>query len=123
MTYRSKVDVWMLAAIALAWAALLAGADRWIVAPMLVILTMCAYPETYATTPAGLVVRGVLSRRLVPYERMAFVGAAGCRVRVDCRPGWQMFIAPADRDAFLSDISARAPHLLRCGERLVAAFA
>jgi len=66
--------------------ALVAGADRWIVAPMLVILTMCAYPESYRTAPAGLEICGVLSRRLVPYERIRFVGATSCGVRVDCRP-------------------------------------
>ena len=89
MTYRAKVDVWLVAAILLAMGAVLAGADRWIVTPMLVILMMCAYPESYRTGPAGLEVCGVLSRRVVPYERIRFVGATGCGVRVDCRPGWE----------------------------------
>jgi hypothetical protein len=123
MTYRAKVDVWLVAAILLAGVALVAGADRWIVAPMLVILTMCAYPESYRTAPAGLEICGVLSRRLVPYERIRFVGATSCGVRVDCRPGWEFVVAPAERDAFLADMADRAPHLMRCGERLVAALA
>jgi len=123
MTYRAKVDVWLVAAILLAGVALVAGADRWIVAPMLVILTMCAYPESYRTAPAGLEICGVLSRRLVPYERIRFVGATNCGVRVDCRPGWEFMVTPAERDAFLADMAARAPHLMRCGERLVAASA
>jgi hypothetical protein len=123
MTYRSKLDVWIVAAILFGWAVLLAGADRWIVMPVLVILMMCAYPESYVTAPAGLVVRGVLSRRLVPYERISFVGVATGGVRVGCQPGWEFTIAPAERDAFLADMAARAPHLLRCGQRLVATFA
>jgi hypothetical protein len=122
MTYRAKVDVWLVAAILLASVELLTGADRWIVIPMLAILTLCAYPETYRTAPAGLEVCGVLSRRLVPYERIRFVGATSCGVRVNCRPGWEFTIAPADREAFLADMAARAPHLVRCGERLAAAY-
>ena len=97
MTYRSKVDVWMLAAIAFAWAVLLAGADRWIVTPMLVILMMCAYPESYMTTPAG---PGGARRALAAPGALranGFVGAAGLPAcACGCRPGWQIPIAPAE---------------------------
>jgi hypothetical protein len=123
MTYRSKLDVSILAAILFGLFVLLAGGDHWVVIPMLLVLMMCAYPESYETTPSGLLVHGALWRRLVPYDRIRFVGASEDRVRIACRPGWEFTISPAEREAFLADLADRSPHLLRCGLQLVAPLA
>ena len=49
MTHKSKVDVYILAAIALAIFVFLLG-DYWIAGPILLVLVLCAYPQSYETT-------------------------------------------------------------------------
>ena len=68
-------------------------------------------------------VRGVLWRRVVPYHNIRFVGPAEDGVHIACRPGSEFRVAPAEYDAFLADVASRSPHLLRCGQRLVAVAA
>jgi hypothetical protein len=132
MTHNAKVDVYVLAAIALGVIVFLLG-DYWIAGPILLILFLCAYPQSYETTPCALVIRDALSRHVIPYSAIRVVAPAAEAVRtfavtanhmfIEYGPSSQVLIEPADRDAFLRDIAARAPHLIRRGKRLIAAFA
>ena len=132
MTHRSKVDVYIVAAILLAIVAFLMG-DYWIAGPVLLILFLCAYPQSYETTPDSLVVRTALSRITIPYRLISFVGpvtddpnelrlAGGC-VRIEYGPAGELVISPADCEAFFRDMARRAPHLVKRGQRLFAALA
>ncbi len=132
MNHKAKLDVWTVAAILFAFAVLLLGGNRWVVGPVLLVLLICAYPQSYVTTPGGLLVRAGLSRRLIPYETITFVGPGSDRhgnfglladrIVIHYGLASELMIAPADRGAFLADISARTPHLIKRGQRLVAAF-
>src|SRR5689334_3570487 len=123
MTYDSKVDVYVIAAIGLAVILFLLG-DYWIAGPVLLVLFLCAYPQSYETTPRGLVIRTALARRFIPYEAIRFIGPTADdggafaesphRIRIEYGP-WVVWIQPAKRDAFLRDIASRAPHLIKRG--------
>ncbi len=124
MIHQAKVDVWLLAAVLLAFAELLAGAGRWIAGPVLLVLLMCAYPQSYVTLPDGLLVRAGVWRMRVPYGAITFIGPGPDEgsVFVQYGLGSQFRIAPADPGAFFEDVAAHAPHLAGRGQRLVAAW-
>jgi hypothetical protein len=132
MTHNSKVDVYILAAIVLGVIVFLMG-DYWIAGPVLLVLFLCAYPQSYITTPHALVIRTALARHVIPYSAISFVGPisdeergyilSGDRIRIEYGPAAEVLIVPADRDAFLRDIAKHLPHLIRRGKRLIAAFA
>jgi hypothetical protein len=132
MTHKSKVDVYILAAIALAIFVFLLG-DYWIAGPILLVLALCAYPQSYDTTAKGLVVRTALTTLLIPYETISYVGPAseerslfsltpeGVRIRYGLAS--EILISPANPRAFFADMAKRTPHLMKRGRRLVAVFA
>jgi hypothetical protein len=132
MTHKSKVDVYILAAMLLAVFVFLMG-DYWIAGPVLLVLALCAYPQSYQTTPRGLVVRTVLSKAVIPYETISYVGPAseerssfsltpeGVRIRYGLAS--EILISPADPRSFFADMAKRAPHLVKRGQKLVAVFA
>jgi len=132
MTHKSKVDVYILAAMLLAVFVFLMG-DYWIAGPVLLVLALCAYPQSYHTTPQGLVIRTVLSKAVVPYETISYVGPAseerssfsltpeGVRIRYGLAS--EILISPADPRSFFADMAKRAPHLIKRGQKLVAVFA
>jgi len=132
MTHSSKVDVFILAAIVLAVVVFLLG-DYWIAGPILLVLFLCAYPQSYVTTPRGLVIRTALNRLVIPYRAICFIGPASedspalplvsDGVKIQYGPASEILIAPADREAFFRDIRSRAPHLIQRGQRLFGAFA
>jgi hypothetical protein len=131
MTYDAKFD-WRLAfAIAVAVAVLLLGGNYWICGPVLLILMICAYPQSYRTTPQGLLVRLFCMRILIPYNVITFVGPGRADDRllssaiITIRYGLnsELHIAPARMDAFLTDMARRTPHLIRRGPALVLSFA
>ena len=132
MTHRSKVDVYILAAILLAILVFVMG-DYWIAGPVLLILFLCAYPQSYVTTSDALVVRTALRRHVIPYRAISFIGPmaddpekvplTADSIRIQYGPAAEVLIAPADRDAFFRDMAARTPHLIKRGRRLFAAFA
>jgi hypothetical protein len=132
MTYESKVDVYLLAAIALALFLFFLG-DHWIAGPVLLVLLLCAYPQKYEITPRALVVRAALARQTIPYEAISYIGPcpeqtgrlllSSERVRIQYGLASEVFLAPANPREFLSAIAPRTPHLIRRGPRLVAAFA
>jgi len=114
------VDWCVLAAIAVAIAALLLGVSYWLDGPVLLVLMLWAYPQSYETTGRGLSIREALTRRLVPYAAITLV-APGPRGSLRIRHGAasEVRIAPADCKAFLADLEARAPHLTRYRKELV----
>ena len=133
MTYDAKFDWRLASAIVVALAVLLMGGNYWIVGPVLLILLICAYPQSYVTTSRGLLVRAFCMKILVPYEVITFIGPSqevrgrwewwneGVTVRYGLAS--QLHIAPAKMDLFLADMAARTPHLVRRGEALVLSFA
>jgi hypothetical protein len=133
MTHQAKIDWWIAAAIVLAISVLLLGGNYWIAGPVLLVLLLCAYPQSYVTAPAGLLIRGGLWRRLIPYQVITFVGPisddrgnlvlSADRVRIQYGLASELLIAPADPHAFFADIAAHTPHLIKRGYKLVLAFA
>ncbi len=124
MTHQAKMDWWMAAAIALAILVLLAGVNYWIAGPVLLVLLICAYPQSYRTTKEGLLIRGGLWRRQIPYKAITFVGAiSDDRVRIQYGLASELRIAPADPRGFVADIAKHTPHLIKRGYKLVPAFA
>jgi hypothetical protein len=134
MTHHSKVDVYILAAILLAIGVFLLG-DYWIAGPILLILLLSAYPQSYVTTPRGLVIRAALTKVVIPYETISSIGPAegdedrsifsfsADRIRIQYGPASDILIAPANPHAFFADMAKRTPHLMKRGQRLTAAFA
>src|SRR6185369_1229687 len=109
MIHHSKVDVYILAAIVLAIAVFLMG-DYWIAGPILLILMLCAYPQSYETTPQGLRIRTALTKTLIPYETISYIGPASeeqetlftssGRIRIQYGPASDILISPANCKAF-----------------------
>jgi hypothetical protein len=125
MAHKSRIDWCVLASIALAIGAAALRATCWIAGPVLLVLLLWAYPQTYKTTDQGLVVRDALTRRLIPYEQITWAGPGASRVlrpgrlRLQYGMGSELDLAPADREGLLADLAARAPHLARRGNQLV----
>ena len=113
MTHIAKIDWWSVAAVAFGVLVILAGGDFWIAAPVLLVLALCAYPQTYVTTSAGLLVRAGIMRRLIPYQNITVVEPVEAdAVKVQYGQN-ALFLAPADPDAFFRDLVNRVPHLGR----------
>jgi hypothetical protein len=95
-------------------------ASLWIAGPVLLILMLCAFPQSYETTPQALVVRDALTRRLIPYETIASAapGPWGGRIHIHYGES-HLAVSPADGARFLNDIATRAPHLVRRGDALI----
>jgi hypothetical protein len=131
MTHKAKIDWWIAAALALGVFAPLAGCQLWITIPLFLSVGICGYPQVYQTTKEGLVIRAGLTRRMIPYHAITFVGPsdegsfsfAFGRVSIRYGANAGVLIAPADYRAFLEDLAVRAPHLTRRGQDLVLAFA
>ncbi len=121
MTHTSKFDWWLLPAIALTIVVLLATHNYWVGGPVLLVLMLCAYPQSFQTTQEGLLVRAALTRQLIRYESITFIGPAetGDRIRIQYGLASELLIAPADRDAFLRDMANRSPHLIKRGPRML----
>jgi hypothetical protein len=133
MTYDAKFDWRLAAAITVALAVLVLGGNYWIAGPVLIILLICAYPQSYQTTKQGIMVHAFCMNVLIPYEVITFIGpteenrsrwswfADGVTIRFGLAS--KMHIAPAKMDQFLADVAGRTPHLVRRGEALVLSFA
>ena len=119
MTYSSKLDWSICASILLVVAAVLLGANYWVCGPMLLVLLLGAYPKCYETTAAALVVHEALSRRRIPYAAITSAAPDQGRVRIRFGLASEIALAPADARAFLDDVAAHTPHLVRRGEGLV----
>ena len=123
MTYEAKFDWWLAAVIAAAIALLVVGHNYWVGVPVLGVLLLCAYPQTYETTSTGLLVNAAFVRQLIPYRVMTFIGptASGVRIRYGLKS--EIVLTPADPAKFLADLTARTPHLCRHGEAHVLDYA
>ncbi len=119
MTYRSRIDWCVVAGILLAVAAVVLGASYWIGGPVLLVLLLCAYPKSYETAAAGLVVRDALARRDIPYAAITYAGAERWGVRIRFGLASEMMVAPLDAAGFLGDVERHTPHLARRGRELV----
>src|SRR5215471_2990123 len=74
MKHRSKVEVWLFAAILYVVGVLAAGGNRWIGGPVLLVLLLIALPQEYVTAPEALRVRTGLTRWAIPYQQITFLG-------------------------------------------------
>lgn len=133
MQYKAKVDWWIAAAVMIAVVVPAAQEQYWIAPlPLLILLTCCA-PQSYRTTPEGLMIRAGLVRRFIAYRDITFIGPAVAgpyslalsldQVKIQYGMASEISIAPADTAKFLADIESRAPHLCRRGRNLVPLFA
>ena len=131
MTYKNRNDRWLVAAFFLSVSASLGAGLYWVGVPMLVLFVLCVYPQKYQTTDRGLLIRATLFRRLIPYGvitqaepctggKSLALALDGIAIRYGL--GSELRISPADPDAFLADLAARAPHLKRDGRGLVLAL-
>src|SRR5579872_3565176 len=125
MIHPNRNDWWLVAAFALAIAASLGVGLYWIGVPSLMLFVLCIYPQKYETTDHGLFIRAPLFRRLIPYGAITkaepCTGGRSLALALDAvsiRYGLknELRISPADRDAFLADLAAHAPHLKRRGQ-------
>src|SRR3954468_7768312 len=110
MTHPSRPDKCVYAGIVAAATALFLHVGYWITGPVLLILMLCAYPQSYELAEAELIVHDSLTRRRIPYQTMAAAEREGRRIRIRYGHGSEMVIAPADPAAFLT---ALAPHMPR----------
>ena len=132
MTYRAKIDWWIVTALGLGVLGPFCGFKLWLTIPLFLAVGICGYPQHYKMGDRGLVIYAGLLRRTIPYEAIQFVGPSGEsgfgltlsleRIRVQYGRGAHTLIAPRDHDAFLADIAGRAPQLKRRGRDLVLAF-
>jgi len=100
---------------------------------MLLLLLVCAYPQSYETASDGLRIRAGLIRKLIPYAAITAVcpgsgrpsGLAWSlalsldRVSIQYGTGKEIVIAPADQNAFMADVAMRTPQLVKRGFDLV----
>src|SRR5437763_8331230 len=113
MTHKSKQDRCVWAGIALAAAALFLHVGYWIAGPVLLILLLCAYPQSYETGARQMVIHDSVTRRRIPYEAMTAVRCNGDRVRICYGRASTIVIAPADARGFVRALAAFAPQLVR----------
>ncbi len=119
MNYSSKLDVSVCAGILLVVAAVLLGASYWVCSPVLLVLMLCAYPKSYQTTAAALVVHEALTKRQIPYAAITSAVLEHGKVRLRFGLASEIALAPADVRAFLADVACHTPHLVRRGDGLV----
>lgn len=120
MTHRSKLEVWLVAAVFYVVLALALWGDYWVGAPVLLILLILSFPHSYVLAPEGLRVRAGITRWVIPYRAITFVRPSGQRVSIRVGENQEMVLAPSDPNAFCADVAARARHLVPRGGGLVA---
>ena len=123
MRHEARLDGWIVVAVLVGTLAPLLTHAYWASGVVLGVLLMGAYPQSYETTDRGLMIRAGLTRRLVPYPALTFVGPAATPAGVRVRWGlaFEAQITPADPTRFFADIATRAPHRAWQGPALVAA--
>jgi hypothetical protein len=127
MRHKSKLEVWLFAAILFVAGVMSAGGNYWIGCPVLLVLTLMAIPQEYVTAPDALRVRTGLTRWAIPYSAITYVEESslgpvlGKRVTVRIQGSPELVLAPHDPGAFFADVAAHAPHLIRRGRSLIVA--
>ena len=132
MRHKAKIDWWIALAILGGIAAPVLGGNYWVSGVILLVVLTCLYPQSYETTPEGLLIRAGLIRKRIPYA--AITGIRPCpdrrssfalsmdRVLIGYGAGKEIVIAPADQECFLADITMRAPQLAKRGVDLTSAL-
>lgn len=139
MRHEAKVDWWigasMLLGIVVPSVIAIVRSLPWMSAVSIgaaLLVFGCCYPQWYETTADALVIRAGLTTRRIPYPTITAVrpssdsrsSLAMSLDRVEIEYGSKkLLIAPANQDAFFSDVAARAPQLSKQGQNLVVAFA
>jgi hypothetical protein len=108
MSHPSRPDKCVYAGIVAAATALFLHVGYWIAGPVLLILMLCAYPQSYELAETELIVHDSLTRRRIPYRAMASAESEGGRIRIRYGLGSEIVIGPADPAAFLEEL---APHM------------
>ena len=119
MTHRSKLEVWLFAAIFYLVVVLALWGDYWVGAPVLLILLILSFPHSYVLAPDALRVRAGITRWVIPYRAIRFVTARGEQVSIRVGDHDEMVLAPTDPQAFCADVAAHATHLIPRGQALV----
>ena len=109
MTHKSQPDRCVYAGILVAAAALFLHVCYWIAGPVLLILMLCAYPQSYELADSELIVNDSLTRRRIPYRTIAAAEPDGRRVRIRYGIGSEIVVAPADPRGFLDALAPRMP--------------
>lgn len=109
MMHKSKPDWCVFGGIGLAAAALFLHVGYWIAGPVLLILLLCAYPQSYELAPDQLIIHDALTRRRIPYTALRAAEVVGARVRICYGFGSEIVIAPADPRSFVSSLTPRLP--------------
>jgi hypothetical protein len=109
MTHKSQPDRCVYAGILVAAAALFLHVGYWIAGPVLLILLLCAYPQSYELAASELIVHDSLTRRRIPYRTIAAAEPEGSHIRIRYGLGSEIVIAPADPAAFLGALAPRMP--------------
>jgi hypothetical protein len=109
MTHKSKHDRCVWAGIALAAASLFMHVGYWIAGPVLLILLLCAYPQSYELSAGELIVHDSLTRRRIPYHAIRSAGLDCGRIRICYGAGSELVIAPADPALFLQELTPLTP--------------
>jgi hypothetical protein len=132
MTYKGRNDLWLIAIFAIGTATLFLAGKYWIGGPLLLLLTLCALPQTYLLAADGVYIHAGLVRRFIPYNVITFVGPCGGAtslaltldgVRLRYGLNSEIRIAPSDAGAFIEDVANRSPHLTKKGQDLVLSLA
>jgi len=119
MVHKSKQDRCVWAGIVLAGAALFLHVGYWIAGPVLLILLLCAYPQSYEMAGHELVIHDSLTRRRIPYQAITSAQRQAGRVRICYGTASAIVIAPANAQAFVHALSEYTPHLDRRGDDLM----
>jgi len=120
MTHRSKLEVWLFAAIFYVVVVLALWGDYWVGAPVLLILVILSFPHTYVLAADGLRVRVGITRWVIPYRAIRVIRSSGDKVSIRVGDHEEMVLAPSDPATFCADVKAHARHLILRGEQLVA---
>ena len=129
MRHKAKIDFWIAVAMLGGILAPLLGRAYWVSGTILLAFLILVFPQSYETTPDGLLIRTGLIRRTIPYASITAIGPTSDnrsdfalsldRVRIQYGAGKEVRIAPADQDAFFRDMEMRTPHLVKRGFDLV----
>lgn len=127
MTYPSKVDGWVGAALVLIPAALLLEAIflrsalvGTIAFSVLIVYALVVFPTNYTIGPDALIVRSGVIRSSIPYQEIQAIRASGSWLsspalsldRLEIAYGnSRTLISPRDRAGFLRELSTRVPGL------------
>jgi hypothetical protein len=117
MTYSSKLELPVCAGILLVAASVLLGASYWICSPVLLVLLLCAYPKSYETAAAALVVHEALTKRQIPYAAITSAALERGQVRLRFGLASEISLAPAEVRAFLADVACCATAMLSIRSR------